>query len=652
MILFGIVFVILAIFAFYKYRKKIALIGIALCIVGVGISYIRFDFKQEVYSGMIIDSHTNYFILLSKGEKLYAYSKENEYEIGDYVSIKGNKEELSFTKIESQFDFEEYLNNKGVYYSLNIKSVSVSFKNPIRIRNRREKFLSHFNNEQQSLIKALLFSEQDDSEDIANIKKLHLSRLASTSGLFIYAFLKFFTFILSYFIKDKRVKIVSLIILLPYVIFTIPRFTVLRIFLIEILLYINEAFLNTKFDKKQITGALGFFFLLIDYHLGYQMSFIMGFTLPTLISFIYNGLSHFKRLKLYVLSLMGTYFLLIPFELKFYNGINPLGIFLQTLFAPYFIFIAILSLLCFYGVPLYGVVGFFVKGESNLIGWLAKIAFQFNAPPLNEWFILIYILLFIIICYYRSIDFKPIYRVLTGILLSGIIIYHLPIENLITAEVCFINVGQGDSCLIRKGTTSILIDTGGLSYMDVANDSLIPFLKKKRIYNIDLVITTHNDYDHCGALDSLKENFYVKNVVQTSVNFPININGITLTNYNLHTTEFSDENDKSLVVGFHLMNKDFLIMGDAPIEVEKNIIKEFTHVDCDILKVGHHGSKTSTCDEFIKYLKPEVAIVSCGENNRYRHPHKEVIRVLNNNHVMIRRTDKEGTITYKKAIFL
>ena len=241
---------------------------------------------------------------------------------------------------------------------------------------------------------------------------------------------------------------------------------------------------------------------------------------------------------------------------------------------------------------------------------------------------------------------------LTGILLSWIIIYHLPIENLITAEVCFINVGQGDSCLIRKGTTSILIDTGGLSYMDVANESLIPFLKKKRIYNIDLVITTHNDYDHCGALDSLKENFYVENVVQTSVNFPININGITLTNYNLHTTEFSDENDKSLVVGFHLMNKDFLIMGDAPIEVEKNIIKEFTHVDCDILKVGHHGSKTSTCDEFIKYLKPEVAIVSCGENNRYGHPHKEVIRVLNNNHVTIRRTDKEGTITYKKAIFL
>ena len=85
MILFGIVFVILAIFAFYKYRKKIALIGIALCIVGVGISYIRFDFKQEVYSGMVIDSHTNYFILLSKGEKLYAYSKENEYEIRSFV---------------------------------------------------------------------------------------------------------------------------------------------------------------------------------------------------------------------------------------------------------------------------------------------------------------------------------------------------------------------------------------------------------------------------------------------------------------------------------------------------------------------------------------------------------------------------------------
>ena len=652
MILFGVVFALLTVFIFIKYKKKIALLGMGLCIVGVGISYINFDFKQEIYSGFVIDSHTNYFILLSKGEKLYAYSKDNDYEIGDYLSIKADKEELHFSKVESQFDFEEYLKDKGVNYSLSIKKIETSFRNPIRIKTRRNKFLSHFSEENQSLIRALLFSEHDDGEDLYNIEKLHLSRLASTSGIFLYAFLRFFTFILSYFIRDKRFHFISLIILLPYVIFTIPRFTVIRIFLLEIFRYVNENFLKHKFDAREMSGILGFAFLIIDYHLGYQMSFVMGFTLPVLITFIYDALPHFKRLKLKILSLLGIYFLFIPFELKFYNGINPLSVFLQTALAPLFIFIAIVSLLCFYGVPLYGVVNVMVQGESHLLGWLSKVAFQINAPPLNEWFILIYILIFIAICYYRSIDFIPIYRVFTGLLLMGLVFYHVPIFNFVTAEVSFINVGQGDSCLIRKGTTTVLIDTGGLSYMDLAKESLIPYLQKKRIYNIDFVITTHDDYDHSGALDSLKENFYVKKVVTEATKFPISINGITFNNYNNHISEYSEENDQSLVVGFHLINKDFLIMGDAPIKVEKAIMQEYEDIGCDILKVGHHGSKTSTCDEFIKYLDPDVAIISCGENNRYGHPHKSVVQILQNNHVKIRRTDKEGTISYQNAILI
>ena len=435
-------------------------------------------------------------------------------------------------------------------------------------------------------------------------------------------------------------------------IFTLPRFTVIRIFLFEVFRYINYAFFKNKLDTRTRTGLLGFAFLLIDYHLGYQMSFVMGFTLPILISFIYNALPHFKRWKLRILSLIGIYLLIIPFELKFYNGINPLSIFLQTALAPLFIAIAIVSLFCFYGVPLYGVVDYMVKGESHLLGWLSKIAFQINAPPLNEWFILIYLVVFLAICYYRSIDFIPIYRVLTGLLLFGLVFYHVPVVNFVTAEVCFINVGQGDACLIRKGTTTVLIDTGGLSYMDLAKESLIPFMRKKRIYNVDLVITTHNDYDHCGALDSLKENFYVKDVVTDVTDFPIDINGIVFENYNNSISEYGEDNDQSLVIGFHLLGKDFLIMGDSPIKVEQNIMKEYDHIDCDILKVGHHGSKTSTCDEFIKYLKPETAIISCGENNRYGHPHKSVVQILQSNNVEIRRTDIEGTITYKNAIFI
>lgn len=623
-----------------------------IIVIGVGISYLKVDYQRETYSGFVIDSHTNYFILLSKGERLYAYNKENNYEIGDYLTIEGTKEELSFTAIESQFDFQDYLSKKGVYYSLNINNIKVKFSNPIRIKERREKFLSHFSSDSQSLIRSLLFSENDGSEDLTNIESLHLSRLANASGIFIYAYLHFFSFILSYFIKNKKVKITSIFALLPYAIFTFPRFTVIRIIVLEVFKYINEVFLKKKFSYKTIVGIAGLFFLLIDYHLAYQMSFILGFSIPIIISFIRDISGHYKKIKKKAIEYSLMYVFFIPFELKFYNGINPLSMIMQILLSPVFIVNSLIYLLCFYGVPLYGFSDILTKGLSNLLSWFSKISFQINAPNFSPWLILLYGVMFILFCYYKSIEFKPIYKTITLLFLSGLTLYLVPIDNFISAEVCFINVGQGDSCLIRKGTTSVLIDTGGLSYMDVAKDSLIPFLQKKRIYNIDLVITTHNDYDHCGAYDSLNENFYVKRKITEPEYFPISVGGITFNNYNSHISEYSEENDKSLVVGFSLLNKSFLIMGDAPIEVEKNIINEYPSLDVDILKVGHHGSKTSTCEEFIEQLTPDEAIISCGVNNRYGHPHQQVLNILESHNIVIRRTDLEGTICYHNYIFM
>ena len=88
-------------------------------------------------------------------------------------------------------------------------------------------------------------------------------------------------------------------------------------------------------------------------------------------------------------------------------------------------------------------------------------------------------------------------------------------------------------------------------------------------------------------------------------------------------------------------------MGDAPKEIEKKIIKDNKNIKCDYLKVGHHGSNTSTCEEFVKTIKPKEAIISCGYKNFYNHPHKEVIDILNKYNVKIKRTDIEGTIKYK-----
>ena len=637
---------------FYRYRKKIGLIAVGLTIIGVGISYIKIDIKKENYSGIVIDSHPNYFLILSGGEKLYYYNNNNEYEIGDYLKIKGEKEPLSFTLLESQFDFKDYLNKKGVYYSLSVKEIEAKFSNPIRIRNRREKFLSHFDEKTKGLIGSLLFSEGEENEIVENAKELHIGRLINASGIFIHAYLHLFAFILSYFIKDKKWKFLPIVILLPYLIFTFPRFTVIRIIVLEIFRYVNEVLLKKRFTGINLVGIVGFIFLILDYHLGYQMSFIIGFTMPFFIKAIRDAETYIKRRWKKPFELLLIYLFFIPFELKFYNGTNPLSLIANFVLSPFFIFEAVISLLCFYGLPLYGAVNWSSKGLGNLLGWLGKATFQINAPPFMGWMILLFSLLFLFYCYYRAIGFIPIYRAIAAFFLVGLVFYHLPINNLLSEEICFINVGQGDSCLIRKGTTSVLIDTGGLTYADLAKETLIPFLRKKRIYNIDLVITSHNDFDHSGALDSLKENFYVKKVKTNNDIFPVSIGGITFTNYNNHITEYSDENDRSLVIGFSLMHKNFLMMGDAPIKVERNIVNEYPNLDCDILKVGHHGSNTSTCKEFVKLVTPDVAIISAGKNNKYGHPHKSVLKILEEENVKIRRTDKEGTITYSNYIFM
>ena len=187
-----------------------------------------------------------------------------------------------------------------------------------------------------------------------------------------------------------------------------------------------------------------------------------------------------------------------------------------------------------------------------------------------------------------------------------------------------------------------------MTYTDIANNNLIPFLRKNRIYKIDSVFITHYDYDHYGALENLQKEYKVDHVYDYYSSFPISVGHLTFNNYNIYGVTSNEENDRSLVLSFHILNKNFVIMGDAPSWVEKKIIKDYDSIPCDILKVGHHGSDTSSCEEFISYTHPKTAIVSCGKNNRFGHPSKSVVKTLNKHNIEIRRTDFEGTITYRE----
>ena len=642
-----IIIVITLIFLLCRFRKRLTVVAILFTLIGTGISFIKFDFNKPTYMGLIVDARENYFLLNSSFEKLYVYDKNNNYEIGDIVEISGYKTPISFTSTESSFSFQKYLEDKGVYYQLHINKIETKFSNPIRINSLKNGFLSHFKDERTShLVSGILFSDLGDDNTIDNIKSLHLSRLLSTCGIYIAIFYKFLCLLFSFIFKEKTSRILSISLIGVYSIFVFPKFSVMRFMLLTIMKLFNEYKLKKKYSYLTLVSISGFFFILIDYHLTYSLSFILGYSIPILNYFLNAFLYRYKKYKRNIIRYILLLLFFIPIELSIYNELSLLTYIVQLLLTPLFLLFGVLSFISFLGLPIYPVISHFTNAISNITYYINYINFTVYAPPLNEVFLSLYFLIYFILILMIDIRHKRMKNLIITLYLSSFALYLSPIKNLFTNEVVFINVGQGDATLIRNKFATILIDTGGSMYTDLATNSLIPFLKKKQIYNIDLLITTHDDFDHSGAVTSLRNNFKVKTYIKDYNNFPIKIGDIALNNYNNYIDEFKEENDESLVIGFNLSNVNFLITGDAPKKIENRIIKDYSYIPCDILKVGHHGSNTSTSENFITYLKPKEAIISCGKDNKYGHPHQVVINTLKKYDIKIRRTDIEGSITY------
>ena len=639
---------LLVIFLYFRVNKKFALISIGVIALGVGLSFIRPSFNKDQYTAVVVEVKENYYIASSTFEKFYIYEKNHNKEIGDIYTFKGSKKELDFTTLESSFDFKEYLNNKGVYSQFYVEEVNTNFSTPLRIFSIKKKFLSHFDENTSSLLASILFGYNEDSELTSSLRSYHLARLISNSGFFLNIFFVLLYFIFNTLFKnDKRATLFSIIVLLFYSLFTFPRFVVIKYIFIRILRWINEHILKKKFNYLQIVSFSGIFFLLVDYHLAYQDSFLLTYFIPLFVYFLNNSLRRYKNYQKSLIIIPLVAVLFIPFSVSYYQEISPLSMVLQIVFTPLFAIFIFFGLISFIFYPLSGLMNFF-GGVIKVTGEFSSVfLFKIHALEMNPLLIFAFEIIFILFLHFSLYGFKKMWKLclLGFVSLNGAMF--IPINPLLVSFVSFVNIGQGDSTIIHYGTYTVMIDTGGLTYTDVAKESLIPYLKKNQIYDIDLLITTHDDFDHCGAVDSLMSNFKVKRYVKDYLEFPISIGNKTFTNYNIYPELWKEENDESLVIGFSLGDIDFLVMGDAPQSIEKRIIKDHPELRCDILKVGHHGSKTSTSEEFVRVVNPTTAIISCGKNNKFGHPNEEVLDVLNKKNISIRRTDIEGTIKYK-----
>lgn len=234
-------------------------------------------------------------------------------------------------------------------------------------------------------------------------------------------------------------------------------------------------------------------------------------------------------------------------------------------------------------------------------------------------------------------------------------------------QVHYLDVGQGDSILIQYQTHSALIDAGE----NGMGEQIAAYLKKQGITQLDYVIATHPHSDHIGGMDEVLEQIPVRELFMmrfsesmtpttksyTSLLYAIYDHHVQLTEPQngqvlklgdakitllVPKAEYESMNNMSIVARLDYDNASFLFTGDAEKEREKELLRLQTNLNADVLKVGHHGSSTSSSKEFIQAVSPKYAVISCGKNNDYGHPNKRTLQILSE--IQLYRTDYSGTV--------
>lgn len=605
-----------------------------------------------------IGSYYTKIIINNKKEKVQARTtKKINYQLGDIVRIKGNVIEPDNEKVFNLFSYKKYLLSKRIYKIIDIDSIKLNSKNNNIIYKIKNNIINRLNSINNSYLKAFIIGINDiDDKNKDNYQNNGISHLFAISGMHVGLFSTLILIILNLLFKKKYISyIITSIILIIYALL-INTLSVFRSVIIFILLFIKKIF-NKKIETYKLILLLIYIFLFINpfyiYDIGFKYSFIISYFLIK-----YNNLFNKKNyiIRLFYISIIS---LLVSFPITINNNfnINILSIINNIIFVPFISFIIFpFSLIVFIFPNLLNIYNILINILEYISNFVSNYSIIFKFSYMNIYMILIYYSLVYLVLN------KPNIRRIILLLIYLIIhnnIYYFNNDYKIT----YINVNQGDSTLLQLKNKTILIDTGGNINYDISENIIIPYLDSLGIKKIDYLILTHGDYDHMGSSITLVNNFNIEKVLfnigeyndleQKLINilnvkkikYYQNINKLDINNktlYFLNNRLYDNENDNSNIIYLKIDNYKFLFMGDASINVENNILNNYNLDNIDFLKIGHHGSKTSSSNYFINKINPKYSIISVGKNNRYGHPNKEVIDILNNK--VVYRTDINGSI--------
>lgn len=582
----------------------------------------------------------------------------NNLSYGDKIKVTGVLKEPSTNNIFNNFNYKKYLYNKKIYYIIEASKIDKIQNNNNHIYTIKNLLYTRINSLKSSnYIKALLFGDNKLDKEIKTSYQINgISHLFSVSGFHINFITSIIYFYLDRVTYNKKIKYITVDIFLVLYLLLCNTTSLLRCTVMNILLSINHLL---KLDIKKIDIVLLTLILciIINPFIIYDIGFIYSYTISFFLILYKNKYkTNNKLLKIIYISLI-SFLVSLPINIYTSYEINFLSIILNIIIVPIVSLILLpLSLLTLI-FPILDNILYLITSILEKISLYTSNINIFK-QVLSKPSIILIIIYYLVIILILSKN-KHYYLILI------LLIFHktIPLYNS-NLEVVMFDVGEADSMLISTPSkkVNILIDTG--RGIDINN--IIIYLKSIGISKLNYLIITHGDEDHIGGALYLIDNFKVDNVIlnkgdyteleveliihlkNKNIKYTNNINKIPLLGsymYLLNTKKFSNENDNSIVTYFEYQKYKFLFMGDSSSKTEEYLINNYNLTNISFLKVGHHGSNTSSSPLFINKITPKVSLISVGRNNFYHHPNKEVLTNLSNS--VIYRTDINKSIKIK-----
>lgn len=659
--------------------------------------------------------------------------KSNDIKYGSIISFKGEFIEPEIQRNYKGFSYKEYLKSIGIYGTIKADNVKVignknlgvvkTLANSASLR-IKETISKHIQNEDnRNLLLGILIGYDDElsksiKEDFQNSS---LSHILAVSGMHVSFVIMFVVSFLSKLNSPKKMsKFICIVFLIFFIFLTGETPSVKRACIMAILGIISQLVYRKSDTITNLSVSLLIILICNPFSImdiGLILSFSATCSIITFYKVIYSLISInnnqettnkiIVKIKEIVSVSLSAQIVVFPLSILFFNKISLTFLFSNILIS---IFIGTIIILGFMSVLI--PIDILFKMLEILLNILLKIANMFSKVPIshinvvtqNLSTILIYYILVFAITYIFLISKKQVKRkiekkILTNVdkfkslifkhkkmLITAFIIILVLIQTIKLVphdlRIHFIDVGQGDACLIVSPfNKTILIDGGGSKNneeFDVGKSTVLPYLLDRKVSKIDYMMISHFDVDHMGSFATVLQNIKVRkliiskqakdsnefmNIMQIAKSKNIEIvvvnaedkihveNNLLLEIiYPEKELKFSDLNNNSIVAKLVYGGFSMLFTGDIEKEAEGQILKEYKDtniLNSTVLKVAHHGSKTSSTDKFIEAVSPKISLIGVGKNNLFGHPNKNVIETLEKYNSKIYRTDLNGEITIR-----